>query len=68
MFIELHQTKDGLPICVNSSHIQCFAQGFEGCSFVYLSKDVWFEVTESYDEIRMMLTDRLTCRIKEGNE
>lgn len=55
MFIELHQTKDGLPICVNSSHIQCFAQGFEGASFVYISKDVWFEVTESYDKIKRML-------------
>ena len=68
MFIELHQTKDDLSICVNSSHIQCFAPGLEACSFVYLSKDVWFEVTESYNEIKAMLTDRLTCRIKEGTE
>lgn len=63
MFIELHQTKDGLPVSVNSSNIQCFVPGFEGRSFVYLlGKDIWFETTESYDEIKMMLTDRLIAK------
>ena len=62
MFIELHQTKDGLPICVNSSHIQCFAKWSEECSFIYFDSDHWIEVTESYDEIKMMLTDRLVAK------
>lgn len=68
MFIELHQTNDGLPVFVNSSHIQCIAEWQEKCSFIYFDSDHWLEVTESYDEIKMMLTDRVICRIKEETE
>lgn len=68
MFIELHQTNDGLPVLVNSSHIQCAARWNDSCSFIYFDSDHWLEVTESYDEIKTMLTDRVICRIKEGNE
>lgn len=57
MFIELHQVKDGLPICVNSSHIQCFASGGDMCSCIYFDSEVRIEVQESYDEIKAILGD-----------
>lgn len=55
MFIELHQTKDGLPICVNTSSIQCFASGGDMCSCVYFDSEVRIEVQESYDDIVQLL-------------
>lgn len=55
MFIELHQTKDGLPISVNTSSIQCFASGGDMCSCVYFDSEVRIEVQESYDDIVQLL-------------
>ena len=58
MIIELHQTKDGLPIIVNQDHIQVIAQGAEDdYTCVFLDSDRWLEVTETYEEIRRRLTD-----------
>lgn len=54
-------------VSVNASHIQVIAQG-NGVdySYVYFDSDHWLEVTESYDEIKMMLTDRLVANLKKS--
>ena len=67
MFIELHQTKGNLAILVNTGKIQTIAQ-FEGenITVVYFHNELWIEVTESYEEIKMMLTDRLVAGLKKS--
>lgn len=58
MFIELHQKKDGIPVFVNSEHIQLFATADEETTFVYFkSAEYYIEVTESCEEITEMLEE-----------
>ena len=56
MFIKLHQKKDGIPVFVNSEHIQVFAAADEDTTFVYFkSAEYYIEVTESCEKITEML-------------
>ena len=58
MFIELHQTKDGLGIRVNVDHIQVYTQGFDAdFTNIFFDSDHWLEVIESYEEIAEMLEE-----------
>ena len=67
MFIELHQKKNGIPVFVNSEHIQLFAAADEETTFVYFkSAEYYIEVNESCEEIKMMLTDRLVADLKKS--
>ena len=69
MFIELHQTKGNLAILVNTGKIQTIAQvEGENITFVYFHNDLWLEVTESYEEIKFMLTDLLIKNTSQEND
>lgn len=69
MFIELHQTKGNLAILVNTGKIQTIAQvEGENITFVYFHNDLWLEVTESYEEIKMMLTGLLIAKTSQEED
>lgn len=72
MFIELHDGETNNRVLVNADDISVVADlpDAEGKTLLVLrgGLDTWRYVRESYDEIKMMLTDRVICRIKEGNE
>ena len=67
MFIELHRASDGNPYLINAENILFVAREPEnhyttvgldfGVNEVFDAK-----AKESYDEIKMMLTDRLVAR------
>lgn len=72
MFIELHDGATNNRVLVNADDISVVVDlpDVEEKTMLILrgGLDTWRYVRESYDEIKMMLTDRVICRIKEGNE
>lgn len=73
MFIELHRASDGNPYLIKAENILFVARDPEnhyttvgldfGVDEVFNAK-----AKESYNAIKMMLTERLFSRIEEGNE
>lgn len=72
MFIEFHDGETNKRVLVNADDISVVVDlpDAEGKTMLVLrgGLDTWRYVRESYDEIKMMLTDRVICHIKEGNE
>lgn len=72
MFIELHDGATNNRVLVNADDISVVVDlpDVEEKTMLILrgGLDTWRYVRESYDEIKMMLTDRVICRIKEGTE
>ena len=72
MFIEFHDGETDKRVLVNADDISVVVDipDVEVKTMLILrgGLDTWRYVRESYDEIKMMLTDRVICRIKEGNE
>lgn len=72
MFIELHDGATNNRVLVNVDDISVVVDlpDVEGKTLLVLrgGLDTWRYVRESYDEIKMMLMDRVICRIKEGTE
>lgn len=72
MFIELHDGETNNRVLVNADDISVVIDRPDVAEKTMLilrgGLDTWRYVRESYDEIKMMLTDRVICRIKEGTE